>query len=166
MALLLLLAFLAVPALEIWLIIQVGGLIGAFPTVLVLLATGVLGAAIMRRAGRRAFAALQDGLRSGVLPDREVSDGAMVMTGGLLLLIPGFLSDAVGLLFLIPVTRPLVRRFLSWYGARGSALANQEPRQPYPHLDDRIPGMHRNQEESRQAPPRIVRGEVVDDDRG
>ncbi|MEV8635157.1 FxsA family protein [Streptosporangium sp. NPDC051023] len=124
MRLLLFLLFLVVPVLEIWVLIQVGQVIGGWPTVALLLADSLLGAWIVRREGRRAWRNLQAALQSGRMPDRELADGAMIVAGGTLLLTPGFVTDIVGFLCILPFTRPLVRRLGAWFLARRvSALA-------------------------------------------
>lgn len=118
MRILLFLTFLVVPFLEIWVLIQVGQLIGGWPTVALLLAGSLLGAWIVRREGRRAWRNLQSALQSGRMPDRELAGGGLTLVGGTLLLIPGFLSDVLGVLCLLPFTRPAVRRLGAWFFAR------------------------------------------------
>ncbi|GIH76851.1 FxsA family protein [Planobispora longispora] len=118
MRLLLFLAFLVVPILEIWVLIQVGQVIGGWPTVALLLADSLFGAWIVRREGRRAWRSLQGALGQGRMPDRELADGAMIVAGGALLLTPGFLTDVAGFLLVLPFTRPLMRRLGSWFFAR------------------------------------------------
>ncbi|MDX6287275.1 MAG: protein FxsA [Frankiales bacterium] len=113
MGLLLLLAFLVVPVIEIYVIIQVGQAIGALPTVVLLLLDGIIGAAIVRREGAKAWLALRTAIQAGRVPTHEVADGALVVLGGALLLSPGFVTDAVGLFLVLPFTRPLARRFLA-----------------------------------------------------
>ncbi len=108
--LLIVLGTLLLPALEIFVIIQVGAAIGAWPTVGLLVAETVLGAWLVRREGRRAYGALQETVRTGVLRDRELGDAALTMVGGLLLLFPGFVTDVFGLLLVLPFTRPVARR--------------------------------------------------------
>lgn len=110
--------FLLVPVLEIYVIIQVGQLIGGWPTVALLLAESLLGAWIVRHEGRRAWRALLSAFAAGQLPDRELGDAALVLTGGMLLLTPGFVTDLAGFLFVLPFTRPLVRLALARYLAR------------------------------------------------
>ena len=111
------LVFLAVPVLEVWLLIQVGSAIGFGWTLLLLIADAVLGAWLVRREGRRAWRALQAALReaprTGRIPGKEITDGALVLIGGTLLLTPGFATDVVGLVCILPVTRPLVRALLA-----------------------------------------------------
>lgn len=108
-----LLAFIAVPLIEIYLIVQVGQVIGGWETVGLLLAISVLGTWLVKREGRRAFHALRDAMATGKLPDREVLDAALVLVGGTLLLTPGFLTDALGLMFVIPMTRPPARSLVT-----------------------------------------------------
>lgn len=115
LAIALFLAFLLLPVIEIYVIIQVGGLIGAVPTVVLLLAESLLGAWIVRREGRRAWHTLQETFLRGVMPDRELADAALVVVGGAFLLTPGFVTDVVGFLCVLPFTRPLVRRALTAY---------------------------------------------------
>ena len=109
---LLFLAFLVVPLVELYVLIQVGQAIGALPTVAILLADSLLGAALMRSQGRAAWRRFLSVSRSGRVPAREVVDGALVIFGGALLLTPGFVTDILGVLLLLPPTRALVRRYL------------------------------------------------------
>ncbi|MFC4062207.1 FxsA family protein [Planomonospora corallina] len=118
MRLLLFLAFLVVPVLEIWVLIQVGEVIGGPSTVALLLAGGLLGSWLVRREGRRAWRDLQSALQSGRMPERELADGAMIVAGGTLLLTPGFISDIAGFLLVLPFTRPLMRRLGAWFFTR------------------------------------------------
>ncbi len=106
------LALLVVPTVEIAVIIGVGKVIGAWPTVLLLLAESLFGAWLVRREGGRAWASLRDALRSGLMPSRQLADAALVLIGGTLLLTPGFVTDLVGFGFVLPWTRPVARRVL------------------------------------------------------
>ena len=109
---LLLLLFIAVPLLELYVILQVGEAIGVLPTIAILLADSVLGGVLMRNQGRVAWRRFTAAMSEGRIPAREAIDGALVIFGGALLLTPGFVTDVFGLLFLLPFTRPLVRRLL------------------------------------------------------
>lgn len=113
MPLLLLLVFIVVPVLELYVLIQVGQAIGALPTVLLLLADAFLGTWLFRREGRKAWAALTTAAQEHRVPSREVADGALVVLGGAFLITPGFLTDVVGVLCLLPPTRALLRRLLT-----------------------------------------------------
>ncbi|MFD0905967.1 FxsA family protein, partial [Actinomadura sediminis] len=128
----LVLAFLVLPVLEIYVIIQVGGLIGAWPTVALLVAESVLGAWIVRREGRRAWRALQETFGRGALPDRELADAALVLIGGTLLLTPGFITDVIGFAFVLPFTRPLTRSLLSRWAARRMRAAQSRSAAMFP----------------------------------
>ena len=103
---------LTVPLVEIAVIIAVGRAIGGWPTFLLLLLESLLGAWLVRREGSRAWQALQTALRTGQMPSRELADAALVLVGGTLLLTPGFVTDAVGFVFVLPFTRPLTRGLL------------------------------------------------------
>ena len=107
---LLLLLLVLVPVIELYVIIQVGQELGAVVTILLLLGTSVLGAALLRREGSRAYRHFVEATEAGRIPTREVADGLLVLLGGLLLLVPGFVSDVLGLLLLLPPTRALLRR--------------------------------------------------------
>ena len=107
-------AFLLTPLAEIYLIIQVGQVIGAWQTVGLLLVESAIGAWLVKSEGRRAWDALRQALVVGRLPGRELADAALVLVGGTLLLTPGFLTDVVGFFCVLPFTRPVARRLLSW----------------------------------------------------
>lgn len=98
---------------EIVLITLVAGQIGIGWTLLLLLATAVLGGVLWRREGSRALASLRDAQQHPDEVGKRVTDTALVFVGGLLLMAPGFISDVVGLIFLLPPTRPLARRGVS-----------------------------------------------------
>jgi UPF0716 protein FxsA len=111
-------AFILVPIAELWLIIQVGGEIGVLPTIALLIADSLLGAALLRSQGRAAWARFNETMARGKVPAREVFDGAMIILGGALLLTPGFITDFFGLFLLIPPTRALVRKAGSSFAAK------------------------------------------------
>jgi UPF0716 protein FxsA len=107
---LLFLIFIVVPLAELYVIIQVGQAIGVLPTIGLLLLDSVLGSLLMRSQGRAAWRRFTDATRAGRPPAREVLDGALVLLGGAFLLTPGFLTDVIGVLLLLPPTRALFRR--------------------------------------------------------
>src|SRR3954471_15026519 len=109
---LLVLVFIVVPIAELYVIIQVGEAIGVLPTIALLIVDSVLGSMLMRTQGRAAWRRFNAALESGRVPAREVLDGVLVIFGGALLLTPGFLTDVLGAILLIPPTRSLVRRVL------------------------------------------------------
>jgi len=97
---------------EIAVIVAVGQVIGGWQTIALLLFESALGAYLVKREGRRSWHALQEALNTGQMPGRELADAALVLIGGTLLLTPGFLTDIVGFLFILPFTRPVTRRWL------------------------------------------------------
>jgi UPF0716 protein FxsA len=104
--------FVVVPIVELYVIIQVGQEIGALPTIAILVADSILGSVLLRSQGRGVWRRFNEGLAAGRPPAREVLDGVLVIFGGALLLTPGFLTDVLGLLLLLPPTRAVVRRVL------------------------------------------------------
>ena len=112
------LAILLVPMVEIAVIIAVGRTIGGWPTFGLLLLESLVGAVIVQREGGRAWTALREALRSGRMPSHQLADGALVLVGGTLLLTPGFVTDAVGFFIVLPLTRPITRRWLEAVVAR------------------------------------------------
>jgi UPF0716 protein FxsA len=135
-------AFLVVPIVEIYVLIQVGQVIGAWWTVLLLIADSIFGSWLLKREGVRAWRALQVALTEGRMPGRELADAALIVFGGTLMITPGFVTDVVGLVAILPFTRPLARRVLTAIVARRVTVVRNVPR-PEP-------------------PDDVVRGEVVD----
>lgn len=121
MGALLVVVFLLVPVVEIYVIIQVGQVIGPLPTLALLIFESLLGAWLLKREGRAAWAALQQAAAAGRMPATELVDAGLVLVGGTLLLAPGFITDVVGFFFILPPTRPLTRRWLVWVLARRAA---------------------------------------------
>ena len=105
------LALLVVPIVELIVIIQVATRIGFFETLAVLILISVAGAWLVRREGAAAWRRVQAAMARGEIPTNEAIDGVLVVIGGALLLTPGFVTDLVGFLFLIPVARGLARRW-------------------------------------------------------
>jgi UPF0716 protein FxsA len=112
MPLLLVVLFIVVPILELYVIIQVGQLIGVVPTLLLLLADALLGSWLLKHEGRGAWRRFNEALAARRFPGREVADGVLIVIGGTLLLTPGFLTDIFGLFLLLPPTRAIARRVL------------------------------------------------------
>jgi len=108
----LVLLFIAVPLAELAVIIQVGQAIGVWWTIGLLLLDSILGSWLMRHQGRSAWRRFNAALQEGRVPTREVLDGALVIFGGALLLTPGFITDILGLVLLVPPTRAIVRAIL------------------------------------------------------
>jgi UPF0716 protein FxsA len=116
------LLFIVLPIAELYVIIQVGGAIGVGPTLALLLLDGIVGAVLARSQGRAAWQRFNLALAEGRVPARETADGAMIIFGGALLLTPGFITDVVGLLLLLPPTRALIRRGLGRLAQRRMSI--------------------------------------------
>ena len=149
----LVLLFIAVPIAELAVIIQVGQAIGVWWTIALLIADSLLGSLLMRHQGRAAWRRFTESVGSGRVPAREVLDGALVLFGGAMLLTPGFLSDILGALLLLPPTRAVIRGVLvRRFGRRIVVSMTGPPRRGAAHgpadvqgtavdLDaDRLPG--------------------------
>lgn len=113
MGLILLGAFIAVPLIEIGLFIEVGEAIGLWSTIAVVVLTAVVGTALLRHQGLSTIVKVQRFLDQGVMPVDALFDGFCILIAGLLLLTPGFFTDAVGFLFFTPPVRTLLRKFLA-----------------------------------------------------
>jgi UPF0716 protein FxsA len=110
----LVLLFIAVPLVELYVIIEVvGQAIGAPLTILLLALDSLIGAALLRAQGRAVWRRFTAALQEGRVPHREVLDGVLVIFGGAFLITPGFITDVVGLVLLLPPTRAMVRRVLA-----------------------------------------------------
>ncbi len=116
MAIVLLLVFVITPIVEIAVFIQIGGEIGLWSTLAIVIITAMAGTALLRAQGLATFAGAQESLARGEFPIRQVFDGACLLVAGALLLTPGFVTDAIGLALFLPPVRDLLRR---WAMARG-----------------------------------------------
>ncbi|HSE69975.1 MAG TPA: FxsA family protein [Nocardioidaceae bacterium] len=168
--------FVVVPLLELVAVIQVGQAIGAGWTILLLVLDSLLGAYLLKREGRQAWRALREALNSGRVPARELADGALILVGGTLLLTPGFITDALGFFFILPLTRPVARRLLTGVIARrllggggptrssGQSSARSSG-QSSARYDGSHDGSSSDSDRTRQRPGpdgSVVQGEVVD----
>jgi UPF0716 protein FxsA len=116
-------ALLVLPFLELWTIMAVAGQIGAGWTLLLIIAMSVLGVVLIRSQGLAVWRRANAELAAGRMPTRSLVDGALVMLGGCLLIVPGFITDALGLVLLLPPTRALVRPFvLRWMERRAARV--------------------------------------------
>lgn len=108
----LILLFTVIPALELALLIKVGQIIGVANTLFFIIFTGVLGAYLARHQGFQVLQKIQDNMNQGIMPTEEMFDGLMIFCGGIVLLTPGFITDALGFILLIPLTRQIIKYFL------------------------------------------------------
>lgn len=158
LAWLLVIAFVVVPVVEIYVLIQVGQVIGAWWTILLLIVDSILGSWLIKREGGRAWRGLRTALDSGRMPAKELADGALILVGGTLMLSPGFVTDAFGILLILPFTRPVFRRLLAGLVSRKLLVVGTDAAPGGPggaRRDARRPGP------GPEGP--VVRGEVVDD---
>jgi UPF0716 protein FxsA len=109
----LLLLFTLVPLVELYLLIGLGGQIGLVPTLGMIAVTGLLGAWLAKREGRKALASYRDALEKGRLPEDGIVSGLLILVGGVLLIAPGVLTDVVGLLLMIPPIRRGVAKLIT-----------------------------------------------------
>lgn len=137
----LLILFLTIPLVEIYLLIKVGGVIGAFPTVFMVVFTAVLGAWLLRIQGFATLNRVRSTMAQGGIPAIEMLEGAVLLVSGALLLTPGFFTDAIGFFCLVPTfRRTMIRwalgRFLTPPGGfgrgpgSGAAGDSSEPHRP------------------------------------
>ena len=135
-----------VPLVEIYLLIQVGQVIGPLPTIALLVVMSVVGGLLLKREGARTWRAFRGALQAGRVPAAEIADGALVIVGGALMLTPGFATDVVGLLCVLPGSRQVLRRLLTGLVSRrlgvtglvGGAAASRLRRPPPPAGSTRV----------------------------
>jgi UPF0716 protein FxsA len=146
-------ALVVVPLVEIYVLIQVGQLLGALPTLALLLAMSLLGAYLLKREGTRTWRAFRQALQAHRVPAREVADGGLVIFGGALLLTPGFATDLFGLACVLPPSRAVLRRLLTGVVAKRLGVGGV------------VGGMAVGEVNRRsRRPGTVVEGEVVDGD--
>ena len=174
MGALLFIMLLVVPIVELYVIVQVGDLIGLPLTLLLLIAVSVLGTVLLKREGAATYFRARDVLAKGGIPSKELTDGFLILLGGALLLTPGFLTDIVGLTLILPFTRAPFKRFFTTVifaklakrhpataGGVYAARVVRERRSTRPPSEEErsSPGS------SERSPPRIARpGHRVEDD--
>ena len=104
----LLVLFLIIPIIEIYALLKVGDIIGAFPTIILVVLTAVIGAGLLRQQGLSTLARLQQNMGQGKLPAQEMIEGVLLAVGGALLMTPGFVTDTMGFLCLLPFSRKFI----------------------------------------------------------
>lgn len=108
----LLILFIAVPVIEIGLFIQVGGMLGLWPTLALVLITAFVGASLVRSQGLSTLMTVQQRMQRGEIPAQQIVEGVMLAVAGVLLLTPGFMTDAMGMAVLLPAPRALLAKYL------------------------------------------------------
>jgi UPF0716 protein FxsA len=157
---LLVVIFIGVPIAELYLIYKVGDAIGILPTLLLLAADSVLGSLLLRSQGRSVWRRFNETMAAGRVPHKELQHGVAVIFGGAFLITPGFLTDVVGLLLLLPPTRALILRLVTRSITRRMAarVVVDGPRRPAGHAD--VEGTATEDPDpsrSGPSPPRIER---------
>lgn len=108
----LLLLFIGIPLVEILILIRLGEIMGFWPTVWLVIGTGILGAWLARLYGWTLWMEVQQELQRGRMPADKMVDGLLILVGGIVLLTPGLLTDITGFLLLIPASRKLIKHWL------------------------------------------------------
>jgi len=108
----LLFLFITIPIVELFILIKLGTVIGFWPTIGIVIITGILGASLARLQGFLVFRQIQDELQSGQIPADKMLDGLLIFIGGVVLLTPGLLTDLAGFAMLIPWTRNILKKYL------------------------------------------------------
>ena len=122
----LVLLFICIPVIEIALIIQVGSVLGVWTTVALILFTAIVGASLVRSQGLQTLLSAQQRMQQGELPAEQLIEGVMIAVAGMLLLTPGFFTDTLGLLLLLPWIRHfLIKRYKSKLVFNGSNAYHQ-----------------------------------------
>ena len=107
----LLLLFITVPLIEVLILIKLGSLFGFWPTIILVIGTGILGAFLAKLYGLTIWNKIQQDLQAGKMPADKLIDGLLILIGGIVLLTPGLLTDILGFMLLIPYTRDFFKRF-------------------------------------------------------
>lgn len=130
----LVLIFIILPIAEMALLIKVGSIIGVLPTIGLVVLTATLGVWLMRLQGLATLARVQEKLRQGQIPETELLEGIMLLIGGALLLTPGFITDTLGFICLIPGLRQPIARWILRRGILGSVhVVGGQPQRGTPH---------------------------------
>lgn len=108
----LLILFVIVPVTELYILIEVGKRIGSLTTVGLIILTGIIGAYLVKGQGFMILKKIQNDLNDGIIPGDSLIQGAIILAGGIFLLTPGFVTDIIGFIFLIPVSRRVVKKYL------------------------------------------------------
>ncbi len=152
------LAVVLLAAAEIYVIITIAHLIGWALTVGLLIASTVAGLWLVRIQGRRAWGALHGAVASSVVPDRELGDAALIVAGGALIAVPGFITDALGVLAVAPLTRSVMRRIFGVIFFRRAALVGVRAGS---HMTRERASARRAQTTSPEPSAKIIQGEVI-----
>jgi UPF0716 protein FxsA len=146
----LLILFITIPILELVIFVMLGSKLGFLLTLLIIITTAIIGASLSKSQGLRALRRYQEAVASGKLPHREILEGLIILVAGVLLMTPGFLTDTIGFLLLVPSVRDIVRQLIS------SSLAHR-----FSQVGDRMGGA-RDSAQTSPMPTITVEAEVVE----
>lgn len=150
------LAFVLLVVAEIAVIVLAAQWLGGWPVFLLIVATGLVGGFLVRREGIRAWSAVGEAVRAGRIPEHDMAASGMVVTGGFLLILPGFLTDLLGVLLVVPATRSAVRRMTSGLLPPGLAGGGVGARGQWQHPGGSPPGG------SSAGSGPVIEGEVIE----
>ena len=148
-----LLLFILIPIVEMWVLIEVGGIIGALPTIGLVMLTAVIGLALLRQQSFSTFIRAQQRMQSGEIPAQEMGEGLFLAVGGALLLTPGFITDAIGFACLIPGVRQLIMqqllkrmKFVQFSSATRTFHGQQPPPSQSEHSRSTLEGEYKRED--------------------
>jgi UPF0716 protein FxsA len=158
---------LVVPIAELWIIVEVAGAVGIVETLALLVLVSAAGAWLLKQQGLATWSRLRKTLERGDIPAEEVTDGALILLGGALLLTPGFLTDLVGLILLLPPSRATIKRgfrrfVVKWAGRRWGVVAPRRRREVEVVRVERRPQAPRTAERDPPLPSERVEGDSPD----
>jgi UPF0716 protein FxsA len=156
--LLLIVSLMALPILEVWILILVARQLGLWATLATLVIHAVGGGLLMRYEGTRAWQALTNAYTTGKVPTGHLADAALILMGGILLMMPGYVTDVVGFLFLFRWTRPFARKMIAFFVARRSKHLPNQRRTSGP--GDSSPGRTTGGPPKGANGPTVIPGEV------
>lgn len=156
---LLLVLLVLLPLIELLTLFGVTRLIGGWWTVALMMTTTIIGGAVIRREGLRSWRSMRDATRTGTMPDRPVTDSGLILAGGFLLVLPGLITDALGLLLVLPFTRPVARTSVAYLVAnRVGVPLSGFPSAANPPRTQRGPG----RSEDQPGAGTTVQGDVIE----
>jgi UPF0716 protein FxsA len=150
---LLLFAFIGIPLIEIAVFIKVGGIVGLGPTLVIVVLTAVIGTALLRRQGLATLNRARQQLNQGALPLAEIFDAVCLLVAGAFLLTPGFVTDSVGAILLIPAARLVLRRFIGARVQMADIHGNKHQNSGFAGQSDIIDGDFADVTDASENPP-------------
>jgi UPF0716 protein FxsA len=159
---LLFLAFTLLPFLELFLLIRIGRVVGAGSTIAFVVAMGILGAALAKTQGRKVLLEWQDALAAGRVPEEGVLGGVLVLFGGLLLIVPGIITDVLGFFCLLPPTRRAIAHALQSYLSQKLAAGQVQMQMPGFSFQQPASRTRRDPFAERRPASGEMRGEIID----